>query len=245
MRPCNRSFPELPLKRLITLLICSASLTLQSCGLFRVDLKAPSPQAPVDERIEAYEALKPVGEEIPFYSAGTRTEGGVSKTSQALLLANGLKVSRPEDLRVAVPPNSNTSKAIKKFGYHDRRSNLLKLGAWALFMGAITTGILGTVVYDNNDHGNPNHGKSIAIWVGSGVLLAGGITTTVFAIRHAKSAQKSRYQAFKSYDQDLLDYLQIEEVPAKERGPYGPETPEVANAHRNLHSRSISSALAY
>lgn len=229
--------PKSRIKQLLVCALCSASLPLQSCALFRVDLSAPSPQAPLAKRVVAYKALQPVGEEIPIETLRTRTEGGVSKTSRALILGNGIKVRNPEDLRVVVPPNSRTSKAIDEFSHYNRRGIPLKLGAFVLFTGAIATGMLGAVQYEESEQRG-----STALWVSSGLLLAGAITTTVFAVRYSISAQKARYQAFKSYDQDLLNYLRIEEIPAEERDSYGPQGPEVAKAHRKLHSRPTTSS---
>jgi hypothetical protein len=99
---------------------------LSSCALPRVSLPPPPPrEAPLSERAQAYEYLKPVSAERTTWTQGGATVG----VDERLLLAGGLTVYDPEDLVPIVGAGSPTGQAtarwIKKSEYNTTLSHVV------------------------------------------------------------------------------------------------------------------------
>lgn len=187
-----------PARALCALLL---SLSITACALPRVPLQAPASTASEQERIEAYESLRPVGRtSYHFQSYNSNV------THSQLHLANNDLVSDPRDLIPVVPPASKTTKAAHKWKKHrnQRLAWNISRGAWAVLTPFAFYGWL-----------TADETSSRKIWLGTGIAAAVfGITSYFLAQRSARLASIERRQAFTYYHLDLLKRLDLDTAPA-------------------------------
>lgn len=193
----SRSAAQRPSAAACALLL---SLSIDGCALPRVSLQAPPPTASEQERLEAYESLRPVS--LNDYEI--RTYNTNLSLSQ-LHLANNRVISDPRDLIPVVPPESSTATAARKWRKHRTRS------IW----WDITTSVSGAFstfsLYGTFFAEKPSSRK---IWLGTGIA-AGlfGITSYFLAQRSARLANIQRSHAFTYYNLDLLKRLDLQKAP--------------------------------
>ena len=192
-------------------------LALSACGPFglgrqKVEPHAafvvPSPAAPYEERLSAYEQLRPE----------TQKKGLVFKTdipkkrkraSDPLQLNDGTKVYHSEDLAPLVLPDSVTAKAIEQhllFEHQQKVWASSAIGLSALASGGLS---LGTFVFVRGDDDRAqNIGLGIAL--SSIVIGAISLAVSVPASRSKQElAQKANEDAFVNYDPSLRVFLGI------------------------------------
>lgn len=196
--PQAASSDHSPARALCALLL---SLSIPACALPRVPLQAPAPTASEQERIEAYESLRPVGRTSYHFQS---YDSNVTHTQ--LHLANNNLVSDPRDLIPVVPPASKTTKAAHKWIKH-RNQRL----AWNISRGVFAV-LTPFAFYGSLSADEPSSRK---IWLGTGIAAAVfGLTSYFLARRSARLASTERTQAFTYYHLDLIKRLNLETSPA-------------------------------
>jgi hypothetical protein len=168
----------------------------------------PSPTAPYDERLAAYQQLRPE----------TQKKGLVFKTDvpkkrkragDPLQLSDGTKVYHSEDLAPLVLPDSATAKAIEQHLLFEKQQKIWAnsaAGLTALSSGGFS---LGTFVFvRGDDDRSQNIGLGIAL--SSIVIGAISLAVSVPAARSKQElAQKANEEAFVNYDPSLRAFLGI------------------------------------
>jgi hypothetical protein len=170
------------------LVACSGHLTLQ----------APAANAPEEERLRAYESLRPVDRSMSRESVLSDDPGRPARTTHKtnfVVLGNGQRVEHAEDLLPLVPPDSDmASDARASVGYH-------RLGTGLIILGVVATAATAFLVFSKDEgerFGPLLYGGSAA----GGLLLGSG-----FAARVQSGHRASR--AFTSYDLALRRRLDL------------------------------------
>lgn len=178
----------------------------QACGVQRVTLTAPPSDAPLDERIAAFENLEATGHEYHQGDASLGSRQGSAAAPTALVLRDGTRVYDPRDLRPLLREDSESAAAIAD--YSRRRKRRLPF----LVTSAITTplgffgALLGAVAW-----GEEPAVKPIAL-TGIGLLVV-GIATGIGAAVHGVKMRRAKKRTLRNYDRDLLIRLDLERVP--------------------------------
>lgn len=164
----------------------------------------PPRDASYEQRLEAYEELRPATEKRAVFKRKKRREPGTP-----LELANGTKVHYAEDLDTLVPPGSVTAEAIEKSLIH-RRKQQVWAGFATGFSALSTSGLsLGLVVLSRAD---AEKGQNIGIGVAISSVIVGAVSLALF-IPMSRSqdllAQQATEDAFVNYDQALRVSLGI------------------------------------
>lgn len=184
---------------MIRFYILLASILL-FCGCHKhVQLQVPPPvSAPVEERIQAYQQLKPL-----IHREIYTVNGYGTSVYHSLTLANGIKVYHPEDLIPVVGSDTQFSQYALKSVKETSISNFLMgtgLGVELLGSGIMIAGIPSSL---------PGSNQSYAIFgIGAGLVIAGlvGVFTGYY---FAGKAEDSASSAFDIYDQALLQRLDL------------------------------------
>ena len=120
-----------------------AMTLLLGCGAPHVLLKGPPADAPLQERTDAYEVLRPVGTVEKTSVTVTRFSATTNQYLEYLQLNDGTRVVHPEDLSPVVTPESPTGKAIASRQQHlDEAARLswIGLGTCTAVGSAVTAG---------------------------------------------------------------------------------------------------------
>ncbi len=185
-----------------------SAIALAGCGV-HVTLSAPSRHAPIAERIEAYDRLRPVG-----YRQTRVMQGFVeqSRSTDFLMLHGGSRVEYPEDLLPIVPPNSpvaewaRRSRSSRGWVYGLRVAGIgLELGGGALMLGAIASLDSGGSASASGT-GSSRFQIPPTFWIGTGAMLVGALIY-VFAGIPAGNAADSAESAYQLYDSGLRERL--------------------------------------
>lgn len=173
-----------------------------------VSFVVPSAQAPYDERLAAYEQLRPETERKKrlFKTAIIKKR---KKPDAPLTLADGTQVYHSEDLAPLVPPDSVTAQAIERHLKYERSQKIWAssaIGLSSLSGGAFSLGLFVFVRADDKETKNLGLGFAIGGIVLSAVSLAVSIPV---ANARAELAQKANEDAFVNYDQALRVFLGI------------------------------------
>lgn len=164
-----------------------------------VQLQAPPPaSAPVEERIQAYQQLKPlVHREI--YTINSYY--GAASMSSSLTLVNGIKVHHPEDLITVVGSDTQFSQYALKSVEQKNTGNILMgtgFGVELLGCGIMFAGIPNSVT--NQDY--------TTFGIGTGIVIA-GFAAFLAGYYFSAKAEDSASSAFDIYDQALLQRLDL------------------------------------
>lgn len=175
-----------------------ASLLVGCAG--HLTLQAPAASAPEEERLRAYENLRPVDRSITRAAVQSSDPGGPSRSVVAtnfIVLGNEQTVEHVEDLLPLVPPDSDMARdARKSVVFHRLSTGLIVLGVAA----TIATGVLvGLSIKDEDPRA-----EAIAVGGGavSGLLIGTGIGARIHSGHRAS-------RAFSAYDHALRRRLDL------------------------------------
>lgn len=193
--------PDMSPKYVLTLVFLVVSVGCMQ----HVKLELPPPAtAPVEERVQAFEQLKP---RIYHEFRTVNQFGATVSSSTSLLLANGKKVYYPEDLLPVVGPDSLLKDPIAKYFEHLRLSNAL---SWS----GITVEIIGLGVYlggISNDFRGGHYEFGATSGVGLGLVLV-GLAAVMAGVYYGFRAEEDRATAFDLYREALLNRLELREA---------------------------------
>jgi hypothetical protein len=178
--------------------IVLGTLLLAGCST-HVDLTPLPPRMTPEQRVQAFAKLRVAerGTETVVACAGRRC--GASPRP-VLILADGTEVRQAEDLLVVVPPDSATARSARRVTELKSRSGWVKAGGLAGFL----TGL--AIAYKGVSTDEPNF---TIMGIGVGVALATGITAGVMSTLMARDAQRYTRQAFRTYEDDLVQHLAL------------------------------------
>jgi hypothetical protein len=181
-------------------LTLTLAFATSGCGGPHVILKVPEADAPADERISAYERLSPRRMRVRMVT--TKRGAFTSSYSEIdyLQLGDKTRVRHVVDLLPAVEATSPTAESIR-----ESKSNA-NVARWLLFtgLGAIVGGFALTV----NDFASHPTSRGVGFYAGAGVGIA-GIIALPTAVFFSGKAGQAKQQAMKSYDNDLLQRLDL------------------------------------
>jgi hypothetical protein len=170
-----------------------------------VSFVVPPRSAPYEERLAAYEELRPEAERKTLITRKTkRREPGAP-----LVLADGTTIYHAEDLATLVPADSATAEAIERVVVHERKQRVwtnLAIAFGGVSSGALT---LGLVVFRQ---GEAEETQNLGLGIAAGSIILGTVGVAVFipvANTNGQKAQKAREDAFVNYDQALRESLGI------------------------------------
>ena len=177
------------IQRLRCVVVC-ASIALGGCH-DHVVLQVPSSQAPFSERARAYQDLRPISYQI----------SNNSQQMDYLELGNGSRVYHADDLLVAVPPDSETARAI------ERSDQLRKTAPWFGF-SALACMIIGGSLVGLSVVGRDRPNTSLFIG-GAAVGVVGGLGFGIASgTTYRRSVDQARI-AFDNYDGALQRKLRV------------------------------------
>ena len=192
------------------------SIGVVGCRAHVVIDELPPPTAPLLERAEAYEQVRP----SPYGAPGAVLTQWGAVPGQSLLLANGGLIFDPMELAPAVDSSSTTMVHARKTEELETRSRWLygaALGAAALGIAGELAG--GAVLFASKPpDGGPPTGPvaDVGFTMAIGSAIAGVVGLLAFGVPSAFvawDAQAERAQAFLAYDADLRARLAL--VPKK------------------------------
>lgn len=181
-------------------------LLLAACA--HVELVLPPAEASHDERVHAYERLKPVNAERYRLIEARKVEW-----TRALVLANGFEVQDPVDLKPAVLPGSKTALAIAEYEHKTKPWSVLAPIAGFGFAAGATT-LLASIIFGTTQRRSFDPAVSPVGWValtGIAVMAVLPIVALVTGFIIAPDAEQERAVAFSSYGGDLREKLRIDE----------------------------------
>jgi len=161
-----------------------AVLVLAGCA--HEKLVVPPPDAPLEERLKAYEQLKPK-----------------SNGARSLVLANRQEVTQPVDLLQVVPPGSETARAVEAYEQKNKPWNTLAPIAGYGFGAGAT---LATASYiPRLFQPGPQIDTVLLVTTVIGVVVMFGVplTSLLIGLFTVPDSEAERKSAFSSYDTDL------------------------------------------
>jgi hypothetical protein len=185
--------------KVMTWFVMISSLAFEGCGTSprfpHVELSAPSADAPLQERLDAYARLAP--------ASNTRASPiRQSRYSNHLELSDGTKVYWATDLLPVVPEPSRTAIAVQN------GTSGIKTARTMTIIGGVATGVGSILVIQGLRQPG---GSSLKIpFIAGGLLVdVGGIVTGAVALTKASKAGRDLSGAFGTYNADLRKRLEI------------------------------------
>ncbi len=183
----------------VALLVSGA---LAGCAAPHVALSAPAPDAPLQERVSAYERLSPVHATHDPFSRSFRPI-----SHESIRLSGGEEVHYAEDLLPVVPERSRTANSARK------SAELRRSGAWIGNAGLVV-GLAGAALtfgailpFAGGDREAPPVARTLG---GVGVLaMVGGIVTMLVGKGKVNKADDEQMWASATYDADLRARLNL------------------------------------
>ena len=143
-----------------TILLVSSLGTLMGCAAHHVQLYAPEPDAPVEERRTAYAHLQPVSITETHITTFNKWGSpiGAKRRTEHLQLRGGERVSEPEDLWPVIAQTSASANAVTRY---EENMSSLRTATWlaSAFLAA-GLGMTGYSVFHRNSDGTRN-----ALWL--------------------------------------------------------------------------------
>lgn len=193
----------MPILRCLNALLCIIAMSTSGCAR----LQLPPDDAPIEERIEAYEQFRPVSLESITYRELNRIQLVKRKPDEyELELANGRLIRSPTKLVNLVYSDSNTALQAEYFRKERLKGRLYYSAVPLLAVGGGAMILAGSTGYTTT---------------GRKALIVAGIVTTLSCFAplilgrgHMLKARDRIYNAFQSYDDDLKRRLKIRDNPA-------------------------------
>jgi hypothetical protein len=183
-----------------------ALLVLVACT--HVKLEVPPPDAPLPERVKAYQALRPLHREDWRVADAPRIQW-----TRSLVLANGLEVVDPEDLSPAVHPGSPTAEWIGSYEKKNKPWKVLApLAACSFALGATVAAYgLGVLLSGHgHDPGFVGPSATIALYASAPLIAGIPLIAVVIGFLLVPDSDADRLHAFESYHADLKAFLGVE-----------------------------------
>jgi hypothetical protein len=168
--------------------------------------RAPVPGAPAAERVEAYASLAPLGRADSITTTAQGTV--VAQSPEFLVLGDGRRVYRAEDLAPVVEPDSPTAQAGKRVG-ENRDSALTWANIGAVVGGALIAGSLAGFATPP-DPGDPTFEDHLIFTsgtLGTGVVVF--LATGLVVAHYGQQVRDDQISAFATYDRDLRKRLDV------------------------------------
>lgn len=181
--------------------LCLFGLILNGC-FPHVNLQAPPPNAPLEERIIAYEQL----------SASSRTDiisGGVRSTA-SVQLNNGQEIYYVDDLMPVIALDSPTAEWIREHQALRKKAlpwGFATLGSIGVFFAGFSVSFARFASLD--PLATEPDKVLVTAGVVSGVSLASTLVLGLIAKAKAKKAENARTNAFTTYNESLRAYLNL------------------------------------
>jgi len=165
-----------------------------------VSLSAPGADAPLDDRLAAYQKLAPERTTtVHVLNRGDSSE--IGQYIESVEFHDGTKVVHVEDLAPVVAPESRTAKQI------ERAQSSASAGKWMMAGGiAGLFGGFALIVADLASNGMQRRG--VPFYLGAGIGI-GGLVTIPFSIGQFGDAYQARTSALKHYDEGLRQRLDL------------------------------------
>jgi hypothetical protein len=188
------------------------------CASTRVVIRdVPAKDAPLDERLAAFEKLKPA-EASTAFRLSSSAEGSFEK---GLLLTDGTFVSDPRDLAPAVENDSST--AVYTNSYIQHKQERKELGTVSKVLLAIGGGgIVATIAVASVPNPNPDANSVVfptALTISALVAFISAAVAGIAGIGPNAKAAKDRLGAFQNYRKSLLKRLDLKDPLVKEPDP--------------------------
>lgn len=190
-----------------TILATSCSLCVVVSGCAGRNLgDIPAANAPLEERVEAYERLRFSSlESVTYRPQGAINLGTPPPDEYVLELANGARIKNPTRLLKFVFPDSKTAREAKLYQGIARKERISYGAAGAsvgLGLGFVALGL---------PIGERESSKGLII---TGVVLSVAAIIPLLIGRHfGKKSNVHSYEAFRTYDRDLRRRLRIRSNP--------------------------------
>jgi hypothetical protein len=170
--------------------VLSILLAVNGCA-GHVQLKAPPANASGQERVAAYDDLRPID-----YKTVTSAKGRYTDVV-SLELNDGTKVRLPEDLLPLVPPDSPAAQSMRDARSYRHKNQLLALGGYGGLIGGLILAAVGGGM-----------GSKPVAYGGLGIAI-GGVICLPFVNGQANKANASTAQAYEQYDDGLRRKLDL------------------------------------
>lgn len=193
-----------------TSLIPSLSLVSLASGCFNpgtsVQLHPPPPRtAPLPEREAAYESLRPRAEADTVV---LRNGQQIAQQPKFIMLRDGTRVYRAEDLGAVVPPQSPTAQAGQRSKRAGDRIHTWQIAGYVILGAGVATSLISAATFPKP--GDDGFNKHLGL-ASAGIVVGGlGLAVTVFGmLAHAGEFADERATAFALYDEDLRKGLDL------------------------------------
>ena len=182
-----------------TFFVLFMGLLASACGIHRVALQAPDSTAPVEQRVAAFDALRPAGKRTVVHHS-TDAQGRLStSTSTSLVLANGRAIYDPRDFLAVVPPSSATSRHVMRYdSARESASRQMRYG-FGVSGGGAAVGVIGLAL-----------DSPLVATIGALAMLGGAVYAWIGPLAPAVRSNRERDLAFEAYESDLLEYLALQ-----------------------------------
>lgn len=169
-----------------------------------VELRAPTRDAPLQEREESYESLRPVSmHETHTTYLRNGVAVGASRSTDYLQLENGTRVYYPEDIQPVV---SETSPAWLAAGEsQSARATANTVSAIGIGGMVVGGGVMLAPIFSHDPEGTIN---MTPIYIGGAIMIAGAICQLV-STSFRSTANDEAATAFETYDSGLRDRLNL------------------------------------
>jgi hypothetical protein len=181
--------------------LVSVVVVLGSGCLSRVSLVVPALEAPREERVDAWVALRPVETAVTTYSSAQHPDLIAATDLDSLTLGNGLVVADPRDLLPVVLAGSETARAVADWDRETRRWNVHGWVALGLLgVGGLALGVLPML-------GKTDGERAAFAGGAAGFILISELVNLVAALALGEQPQVSKLRAFRAYRADLRERL--------------------------------------
>jgi len=159
-----------------------------------VTLNAPAADAPVEDRLAAYQNLAPE-RMTTVHVINARNSAELGQYDESIEFHDGTKVVHVEDLSPVVAPESRAAKWIEKSQSSSSKGKWLMAGGIAGLFGGFAL-----IVADLASNGIQRRG--VPFYLGAGIGI-GGLVTIPFSLGQFVESNAARSRALKHYDEGL------------------------------------------
>lgn len=180
-------------------------------GCYHATLDPVSPNASAQERIAAYNRLRPEAqvEDITV----TANKYGASVTSQSsVVLADGTTVSDPEDLLPVLDPATPAARAAQRSADAHHTGWMWLLGGMVAIAGGGTLALIDLSSSSDNYNATTDtyeRSSHVLSLVGLGAMVFGTFAATIGPMYYGSVARREGRAAFVTYDASLRQSLRL------------------------------------